>query len=285
MKQIIKLLLLCACLINVNYAFASEHEGSSSAQGQEPAVKNKSRFLLSTIREGDFSHVGGVEAINLVLKRLVAINSEVLHGNILEVGSGYGGTANFLKKQGYDKIQAVDIDEEAVKYAKEKYPNIDFKVADATKLTGIFEDDFFDVIYMFDIAHAIEDKLSLLQRIKTVSKAQALLVITDYNLKDEEGADKLTDNSGIATYALNLKKLTPLMEYIGWEIVEVVDVTDAYKSWYVSILEKINLSKDELLSNGYSEEEIKFIQDKFNFLLTMINEGKLGGTIIIARKL
>jgi len=138
---------------------------------------------------------------------------------------------------------------------------------------------------MFDVAHAIEDKLSLLQRIKAVSKKSSLLAIIDYNLKDEDGAEKLTDNSGIAIYALNLKKLTPLMKYIGWEIVEEVDVTEAYKSWYLSILEKINLSKDELLSNGYSEEEITFIQDKFKFLLNMINEGKLGGVIIIARKL
>ena len=38
-----------------------------------------------------------------------------------------------------------------------------------------------------------------------------------------------------------------------WEIVEEVDVTDFYKSWYVSILEKINLSKDDLLSKGYSD--------------------------------
>lgn len=272
------------CLIHTNYTFASEQEGSSSAP-QEPAVKNKSRFLLSTIREGDFSHLGGVEAIDLVLKKLISINSKLLNGNILEVGSGYGGSANFLKQQGYNKVQGIDIDEEAVKYAKEKYPNIDFKVADATKLTGIFEDDFFDVIYMFDVAHAIEDKLSLLQRIKAVSKKSSLLAIIDYNLKDEDGEEKLADNSGIAIYALNLKKLTPLMKYIGWEIVEEVDVTDFYKSWYVSILEKINLSKDDLLSKGYSEEEITFIQDKFNFLLNMINEGKLGGVIIIARKL
>ena len=283
-KQIIKLLFLYVCLIHTNYTFASEQEGSSSAP-QEPAVKNKSRFLLSTIREGDFSHLGGVEAIDLVLKKLISINSKLLNGNILEVGSGYGGSANFLKQQGYNKVQGIDIDEEAVKYAKEKYPNIDFKVADATKLTGIFEDDFFDVIYMFDVAHAIEDKLSLLQRIKAVSKKSSLLAIIDYNLKDEDGEEKLADNSGIAIYALNLKKLTPLMKYIGWEIVEEVDVTDFYKSWYVSILEKINLSRDDLLSKGYSEEEITFIQDKFNFLLNMINEGKLGGVIIIARKL
>lgn len=284
LNEFLQISFLFVCLIQTNYAFAGEHEGGNSSQGQEAAVKNKSRFLLSTIREGDFSHVGGSKAIELVLGRLIAANSEALKGNILEVGSGYGGSANFLKKLGYDKVQGIDIDEEAIKYAKEKYPNIYFKLADATKLTRVFEDEFFDVIYMIDIAHAIEDKSSLLQKVKTVSKDNALLAIMDYSLKNEEGGDKLTDNNGIDIYALNLKKLTPIMKYIGWEIVEVVDITASYKEWYVSILEKINLSKDELLSKGYSEEEIKFIQDKFSFLLNLINEGKVGGVIIIVRK-
>jgi len=284
-KQLVKIFVFCVCISNANYVFAGGHEGGGSGGGQAASVVDKSRFLLSTMREGGFSHVGGAEAIVLLLDKVIAANAEVLNGNILEIGSSYGGTANFLKSQHYEKVQGIDIDEEAVKYAHEKYPNIEFKVADATKLTGIFEDDYFNFIYMFDVAHAIEDKLSLLQRIKAVSKKNSLLAIIDYSLKGTDETEKLTDNKGLVIYALNLKKLIPLMRYIGLEIVEVVDVTDSYKAWYSSIIERINLSKEDLLSKGYSEEEIKFIQDKFNFLLTMINEDKIGGTIIIARKL
>jgi ubiquinone/menaquinone biosynthesis C-methylase UbiE len=281
-KQIIKIIFLFIYIFHANYAFAAENEEAS----QTEAVKDKSRFLLATINEGNFPNIGGMEEVSLVLDKVISVNSQLFKGNSLEIGGGYGGIANFLKiHHNYAKIQAIDLDEEAVKYAQENYPDIAFKAADATKLTNIFENDYFDFAYMFDVAHGIVDKLSLLQRIKHVSKQDALLAIIDYNSKDEQAPEKVSTSSGQTVYPLNLKKLIPLMEYIGWEILETADITDSYKTWYSSILEKINSSKNDLLSSGYSEAEIKLIQDKFNSLLTMINEGKLGGIIIIARKL
>ena len=67
---------------------------------------------------------------------------------LMDVGSGFGNDANFVYDEGFRNIWGIDIDEEAVKYAGERYPEINFKKGDALKVNDLFEEEFFDFVYL-----------------------------------------------------------------------------------------------------------------------------------------
>ena len=109
-----------------------------------------------------------------------------------------------MQKEGYNKIWAIDINEKMIKEAAIQYPSINFQVADVTELTKIFEDDFFEFIYSFNVTHAIKDKVSMLQRLKAISKKGTILAIFDYYLKDENSTDVIKNLSGNDMFPIKL---------------------------------------------------------------------------------
>ena len=172
----------------------------------------------------------------------------------------------------------------AINHAKEQYPNVQFAVADVTKLTDIFEDEFFSFVYMFNVVHAIRDKAAMLQKIKSVCKKGAILAVFDYNLKDPSKDKTLTDSAGLPLRPINLDEFKLLLEVIGWEIIEISDISDNYIDWYIKLLQKIDAETPMIKAIGYSKKDIKTVKNKFAHLLSLIYKGKLGGTILLARK-
>ncbi len=257
--------------------------GESSKEEGNDKVVDKSRMLQSTILDGKVSIVGGAELIGKMLSRVVEANEQSLSGNILEIACNYGGVANFIKLQKRDNIFGIDIDETAINYAKEHYPGIDFRVADAMKLNDVFKEDFFNFIYIFDTAHSISDKLSLFQRMKSISKQGSIFVIIDYAVRDSD-EDKISDDKGNTITPLNLKKLEPLMEYIGLDVIETIDITAEYKAWYSQTIEYIAQDRENLLNTGYSDDDLKLIVDKYTYLLDFMKQGKIGGVMLIIHK-
>ena len=82
---------------------------------------NQARLILSQLRGGDFTHAGDKEAIDMVVTKLKQEHPEVLKGNCLDVGCGFGGTADYLVKQGFKHVWGIDIDKSTIAYAKSKY--------------------------------------------------------------------------------------------------------------------------------------------------------------------
>jgi ubiquinone/menaquinone biosynthesis C-methylase UbiE len=189
-----------------------------------------------------------------------------------------------MQKKGYKNIWAIDINKGRIEKAKSKYPSINFKVADVTKLTSTFEDEFFSLMLSFNVSHAVEDKVSMLQRLKAISKEGAILAIFDYYLKDETSLDDIKSLSGKKMYPIKLSHFKMMMKIVGWEIIEESEVTDKYKFWYNAMLEKIAARADMIKGLGYTDDEIKIVIEKFQHLLEAIDTGKLGGIILIAKK-
>src|SRR5260221_9777328 len=99
---------------------------------------NSSRLLLAKLRGGDYAHAGDTEAIDMVLQKVLSFNPNLKKEPVLDVGSGFGGTADYLFQHGFQKVQGIDLDQAAVSYATEKYPKIAFKVTNALNLDKIF---------------------------------------------------------------------------------------------------------------------------------------------------
>jgi ubiquinone/menaquinone biosynthesis C-methylase UbiE len=76
-------------------------------------------------------------------------------GRILDVGSGYGWTADRLAKKA-DEIWGVDMDRQALAEAAKNYPNINFIHQTGTELP--FSDEMFDVVILSDVIEHVGDK-------------------------------------------------------------------------------------------------------------------------------
>ncbi|MBI4303242.1 MAG: methyltransferase domain-containing protein [Chloroflexi bacterium] len=102
---------------------------------------------------------------------------------ILDVATGTGKQAFAFAKRGYQVI-GIDLSEAMLKVAnkKNRYKNVNFKVADATNLP--FEDNSFDVssvsFALHDMPLTIREKA--LKEIVRVTKPEGMIVIVDYAL-------------------------------------------------------------------------------------------------------
>lgn len=97
---------------------------------------------------------------------------------VLEIGLGAGDGSFYLLNKGAKKIIAIDVAEESVRYAKEKYSveNLDFMCMDGTDLD--FPDNFFDIVVTFEVIEHIKDYKKFLYEIKRVLKPQGMLIIS-----------------------------------------------------------------------------------------------------------
>ncbi len=78
----------------------------------------------------------------------------------MDAGCGRGGTAGYLYGKGYRQIAGIDIDAQSISYARNRYPNIQFETANLE--TTIELSMKFDVIFMFNVLYAIDDRTACL---------------------------------------------------------------------------------------------------------------------------
>ena len=264
---------------------------SSAYANTKIEKRNESRNILTKLRGGDYAHVGEVEAINLILSKLENHKEVIANDNILDLGSGYGGTADYFFKHGYKKIWGIDIDKNAVDYSSSHYPHIKFFHLDAKDLTKKFRKDFFSLTYIYNVAYAISNKDLLIRNITQTSKKGAILAIFDYTkLKEHVPSSKkdkpeiMKDFAGNIMHPIEVKSFTANLEKHGWKILEVTDLTTEYTNWYENFLQKTISQKAELLKS-HKEKDIEKIANLFNRILFNLKNGTLGGCLIIAEKL
>ena len=107
---------------------------------------NNARVLLTYLRGGDYAHAGDEEAVNMVALKVLELSPGIQKGHCLDVGSGFGGTANYFQRLSFHSVYGIDIDEAAVIYAKEHYPKAQFLTANVDQVSNIFEPEFFSFI-------------------------------------------------------------------------------------------------------------------------------------------
>lgn len=72
-------------------------------------------------------------------------------GSVLDVGSGPGNNARYIKEQGFT-VQGIDLSEEMVKIAREKVPGTEFKIMDMRKL-DFPENTFNGILSAYSLIH------------------------------------------------------------------------------------------------------------------------------------
>ncbi|MGD1919977.1 MAG: methyltransferase domain-containing protein [Pleurocapsa sp.] len=105
---------------------------------------------------------------------------------LLDVGCGIGGSSRILAKDYDFDVTAVTISPEQVKRAQELTPegiNAKFKVDDAMALS--FPDASFDVVWSVEAGPHMPDKAVFAQELLRVLKPGGLLVVADWNQRDD----------------------------------------------------------------------------------------------------
>jgi len=241
------------------------------------------RVILTKIRGEDYVHPGEGEAVDLVLQKALSFDPSLKDKAALDVGSGFGGTADYLHHQGFKSIYGIDSDQAAVAYAQKQYPSVQFKVADALDIDKIFSRSQFSFIYFFNVMYAIEDKRTLLKKIGTVARPGCILAVFDYSSHQLEPDPTLKDLVDARMYSLHIDTFQKDLELEGWGVLEITDLTSRYVIWYKNLLLKL-AEKAPLLAQDFLEKDITTVREKFTFLLDQFERKVLSGTVIYAKK-
>ncbi|MCE2716901.1 MAG: class I SAM-dependent methyltransferase [Pseudomonadota bacterium] len=248
-----------------------------------PSTKlNQARLILSKLRGGDFTHAGDKEAIDMMLEKVKRDFPETLKGNCLDIGCGFGGTADYLLKNGFKKIWGIDVDQAVIDYAKKKYKGIEFITADALTLSVKFDKEYFSFCYLFNVLYAIEDKVAALKQIAKVSKPGAILMIFDYSITNQQ--QPLLDLAGKPMRPINTKKIKEQLSQAGWMVLEVRDLSETFIRWYEDLLEKLDQERNQL-KDRFPEQDIAKFSATYLHILHQLRNESLGGVMIYAKRI
>lgn len=269
--QIHKLLLL---LITLHSAFI---------KANQLPVLNPIRRLLCHIRGGDYVHPGDEHVIDLVINQILQFEPNLKGKPVLDVGCGFGGTVNYLAKQGFCDIQGLDLDQAAINYAQSAYPKFNFLAGNALQADQFFKNQSFGLITLFSVIYAIEDKRTLLSALGNLACPGALLAIMDYTRFDSLDDAGLKDANNKSMYAIVPNELRLMLDETGWDLLVEQDLTDYFNQSYAMILNNLAIQEIEL-NQMFTPEVVQRVREIYTAIKNNIEFGKLGGMVLYARK-
>jgi ubiquinone/menaquinone biosynthesis C-methylase UbiE len=229
--------------------------------------------ILALIREGDYAHAGEEEAIERAF-RTISKNSGQ---SLLDVGCGRGGSAEYLWRHGWGRVDGIDRDAESIEYAHATYPEIGFHVCDVLDVPRTVTRTF-DVIYMLNAFYAFDRQREALVELRKVAKPAAQLVIFDYTVGPNAGD---TPNP-MMPHAIRLPEIAAMLRDAGWEPGAIEDLSADYARWYAEFVRRIQLKRAEIEKIG-GADWYNFVLSMYSGLHGVITQGALGGAIVHAR--
>src|SRR5277367_2108886 len=133
--------------------------------------------ILALIRDGDYAHAGEEEAIERSFRSIPKRPGSWM----LDVGCGRGGSAEYLRRHGWGRVEGIDRDGDSIEYARANWPEAGFHVCDVLDLPRSVTRTF-DVIYMLNAFYAFAHQRDALAAIRKVAGPRAQLVIFDYSI-------------------------------------------------------------------------------------------------------
>jgi SAM-dependent methyltransferase len=237
-----------------------------------------SKLLLSEIRSGDFAHAGDIEAIDLVISKIYKNQDKLL----LDVGCGLGGTAKYLKDNGFINTIGIDINQDVINHAKANYPDIEFYNCDILNITKHFK-PIFDIVVLFNSFYAFTSQENSLLAMSQISNYDAQLVIFDYFTPSVYKEKNPFYTDGRPFTPINKNNIDKMLNVTKWQLNEFVCLTNKYKEWYLQIINLLDQKKSELISK-FDTKTFNFVYSSFSNLIDLMADNKLGGCIIVASK-
>ncbi|MBX9690798.1 MAG: class I SAM-dependent methyltransferase [Cyanobacteria bacterium] len=229
------------------------------------------KAFLATVRGEDFAHAGETQSIDLVFQHLNAKPE----WHVLDVGCGRGGTADYVQRHGWGQVRGADIDQESIDYAKQRYPELEFSLCSMEEVGSRFSDSL-DLLYLFNVFYAAKDKWAATRSFRKATREGGLLCIFDYVIYDPSAQ---LPEVFLGQVPATLDEFEQSLRTASWKIRENVNIDREYAQWYQAFLERFD---EPSLQEKFSPSVIEDVRKKYNELLSSIENGSMGGAIIIA---
>lgn len=243
-------------------------------------VKTMNEFegkkILSFIRGGDYTHAGEEKAIELIMVRFPKKDR-----TILDVACGLGGTAQYIQSHGWGKVTGFDIDGQSIEYAKEKYPEIEFSVADVMDASKVFEGRTFDLICIVNSLVRFPDQLGALKALRSLAKEDTKLVIFDYTDLLPKGQNPLVGQGPFVPFLpIRPGELQDLFDPSGWKCIEKVFLDAVFEEWYKDFLHELEAKKEEV-DKHFGPGASEHVKAKYSLIYHHLKNNQLGGCILV----
>lgn len=105
---------------------------------------------------------------------------------ILDLGSGHGINADFMHSKNCDVI-GIDLSQKMIEYAKKKYPYIDFRLGDMTKLS--FPNGSFDgILASYSLIHLPKEAIApVLAKLNSILRSGGIIYLSVQSGKSTQG--------------------------------------------------------------------------------------------------
>jgi cyclopropane fatty-acyl-phospholipid synthase-like methyltransferase len=245
--------------------------------------------ILALVREGNYAHPGEERAIDLAFESLPLDSGR----QVLDIGCGRGGTADYVRRHGWGTVTGIDIDAETLASARELYPEVAFAVADAGRIGELWNSRF-DLIYLFNAFYAFPDQQLALREMHAAAKPGASLMIFDYTGRDgsphdsgtwplADGSDKRAPFSHQGWTPLHPQHFPEELRCAGWQLERTVDFSTNYLQWYRQLCDRIRNKREQILS-GYGQEWYDYVLTTYQELFDSVENGTIGGAAYWARR-
>jgi ubiquinone/menaquinone biosynthesis C-methylase UbiE len=230
----------------------------------------RGKQVLALVRGGDYAHPGNEEPVNLMMRDIQPDKNRL----ILDVACGLGGTAKYVQEQNWGRVVGVDIEAEAIKYAKKTYPEVEFHVADVVKVHEVLQQKF-DLIYICGSFLCFPNQPGALQSLRKVAKDNAKLILFDL-VDRSNGTSPLINTKGNRVVNANsIQKMESMMENAGWKLLAYEDLSSKTANWYKNLLDKIRAKKQEIITK-FGQYEYDSVLTRYTEWHKEIDEGRIG---------
>ncbi|CAM3609690.1 trans-aconitate 2-methyltransferase [Vibrio aerogenes CECT 7868] len=230
------------------------------------------KHLLAEIRQGDFTHPEDRKAVDFAISKIDFSAKQ----NILDVGSGLGGTVDMLNQQA--RTTGLDQDIKAIDYSRRQYPHCRFihgDVADIRQLTQ----ETYDLMTIFSAFYAFPDQHQACIELSGRARPKTDLLVFDYSSNSRFTKNLFhDDDSPFNPVALDRVEAI----FSPWTIKQVDDVTDMFYGSYQNILNRMEASQSTLCHN-HGQRAYDTVYDSFTRLMTNFDAGTLGGCLVHAQ--
>lgn len=250
----------------------------------------KERYLSRNILRSEtiygqgYQSPGGTEAIEWCC-RYVDLSSFNKPMTVLDIGSGLGGTAFYFNDSYGARVIGIDTAEDMIKISLQRKGELGYKdiqFIHGNILTLQLENEMFDLIWSRDVFMYESKKDKTFLKCKSLLKDNGYLIISDFCI----GGTASDFDEYIKTASYNLMTLTDYrktIEEAGLKLITCEDISSHTKDLLLNDLHKFENNKKNFLNN-YSENDYKYIINRWNTKIDFINRGLLIEALFIAKK-
>jgi ubiquinone/menaquinone biosynthesis C-methylase UbiE len=230
------------------------------------------KHLLAEIRKGDFTHPKGIEAVNFAIEKTNFSAKE----NILDVGSGLGGTVNLLNQQ--VKTTGLDKDIQAIQYARNQYTHCQFIYGDVLDINKLTQETY-DLITIFSAFYAFQNQSQTCSELAIRARENTDLLVFDYSSSSKFTQNLFHDDNSPFN-PISLDRVESI--FSPWTLKKVYNITDMFYESYKDILTYMEKNKITLCHN-HGQKAYDKVYESFTKLIVNFDAGILGGCLIHAQ--